>query len=158
MKVPSLKVATELPLVAWIDDYRFCHWILIRGFNYIYFLSFRTHAPTYSLPSLLKPYDCHTPKAVAPIELSPDLNKPGPIIAFQHNKSGVLRTRNPSPMPGPNELLPLFPHPQLTNRYKPMPTNDEARSAMPRNLHCRLPAPLRLTIICPRSFSASRPE
>ena len=57
MKVPTLEVATELPLMAWDNDYRYVTGYLIHGFNCIYFQGFRTHEPAYSLPSLVKPYD-----------------------------------------------------------------------------------------------------
>ena len=47
-------------------------------------------------------------QSVVLIDLSPDLNYSGPIVAFHPNESGVLRTRIPSPMLASNELL-LFP-------------------------------------------------
>lgn len=60
MTVPSLKVATELPLMAGDNDYRSVTGYLIHGFNCIYFQSFRTHEPAYSLPFSVEPYDSVT--------------------------------------------------------------------------------------------------
>ena len=60
MKVPSLLVAMELPLMARDNDYRSVTGYLIHGFNCIYFQGFRTHESAYSVPSSMEPYDSVT--------------------------------------------------------------------------------------------------